>query len=267
MRLYLMQMNAIRVAVIAAIACFAPLAAANAQAPDETIESMATQRAGTSRYVVRPGDTLYSIARIAGVPVATILRLNPSLDPRYVSVGDVIFIPGDLVPIRRAQIALSPSAGPPGSEVEVRGRGFRPYARLRLLIGRTPYDMRAVGRVRADGRGRAVTFSELPPWARPGRNVHFALQTIDQTSRVVAAPFRVIARPSPSERLTVTGTLIGGGVECPLLRADSGRLYSLAGETGEFNRGDRVQVHGRLAEVSICQQGATIEVRRIVEAE
>ena len=127
--------------------------------------------------------------------------------------------------------------------------------------------MTAQRRVRADGRGRAVTVTDLPPWARPGRNVHFALQSIDRTSRVVAAPFRVTGRPPQADRLTVTGTLVGGGVECPLLRADNGRLYSLAGDTGDFRRGERVRVEGRLAEVSICQQGATIQVRRIAEAE
>ena len=31
--------------------------------------------------------------------------------------------------------------------------------------------------------------------------------------------------------------------------------------------GDRVLVEGRVAEVSICQQGTTIEIRRISEAE
>lgn len=75
------------------------------------------------------------------------------------------------------------------------------------------------------------------------------------------------AQTAAADQFSVVGTLVGGGVECPLLRADSGRLYSLAGDTGEYGRGDRVRVEGRLAEVSICQQGATIEVRRIEEAE
>jgi LysM repeat protein len=256
-----------RLVLAAAIAISAPLAVANAQTTEDPYASVETERSGTSRYVVRPGDTIYSIARLAGVPVSTILRINPGLDPRYVSVGDVVLIPGDFVPVRRARISLSPPAGPPGTEVEVRGRGFQPFARLRLLVGRAPYDMRAHSRVRADSRGRAVTVAELPPWARPGRNVHFALQTIDSTARAVAPPFRVVGRASPSDRLTVTGTLVGGGVECPLFRADNGRLYSLAGDTGGFRRGDRVIVQGRHVEVSICQQGATIQVHRIAEAE
>jgi LysM repeat protein len=257
----------IRLAAAAVIVLATHAGTSQAQTYEEPYPDVQTQRSGPSRYVVRPGETIYSIARTVGVPVANLLRLNPGLDPRYISVGDVIIVPGDFVPVQRARISLNPAAGPPNSEVEVRARGFRPYARLRLLVGRTPYDMRAVDRVRADARGRAVTVAELPEWARPGRNVHFGLQTLDASTRVVGAPFRVIGRPSPSERLTVTGTLVGSGVECPLLRADNGRLYSLAGDTAGFRRGDRVYIEGRLAQVSICQQGATIEVRRIAQAE
>ncbi len=83
----------------------------------------------------------------------------------------------------------------------------------------------------------------------------------------IACSASVTVAQTQSGRLTVTGTLVGGGVECPLLRADDGRLYSLAGDTGAFSRGERVRVEGRLAEVSICQQGATIQIRRIAEAE
>jgi LysM repeat protein len=262
-----MPIGLIRLAVAAAIALAMQAGISHAQTYEDPYPDVRTERSGTSRYVVRPGETIYSIARSVGVPVASLLRLNPGLDPRYIRVGDVIIVPGDFVPVQRARISLDPAAGPPNSAVEVRGRGFRPYARLRLLVGRTPYDMRAVDRVRADARGRAVTLAELPEWARPGRNVHFALQTIDGATRVVATPFRVIGRPAPSERLTVTGTLVSGGVECPLLRADNGRLYSLAGDTAGFRRGDRVWVEGRLAQASICQQGVTIEIRRIAEAE
>jgi hypothetical protein len=83
----------------------------------------------------------------------------------------------------------------------------------------------------------------------------------------VAGPFRVIDRRPPSERLTVTGTIVRGGAECPLFRSDDGRRYSLTGDLGGFGPGDRVEVTGRLAEVSICMQGPTLEVRRISEAE
>ena len=39
-------------------------------------------------YEVQSGDTLTSIARETGVPVATIVRLNPGVDPQILISGE-----------------------------------------------------------------------------------------------------------------------------------------------------------------------------------
>ena len=39
-------------------------------------------------YVVQNGDTLTSIAHETGVPVATILKLNPGVDPQILISGE-----------------------------------------------------------------------------------------------------------------------------------------------------------------------------------
>jgi len=39
-------------------------------------------------YVVQSGDTLTSIAHETGVPVVTILRLNPGVDPQILIAGE-----------------------------------------------------------------------------------------------------------------------------------------------------------------------------------
>jgi hypothetical protein len=67
----------------------------------------------------------------------------------------------------------------------------------------------------------------------------------------------------PPGGTTFIGTLTGEGVECPAMRGDDGRLYTLAGNIGPFRPGDRVQVLGRPAQVSFCMQGTTIEVQAI----
>jgi len=66
--------------------------------------------------------------------------------------------------------------------------------------------------------------------------------------------------------VTVRGTLTDEGVECPALRDRSGKLYTLTGSLGDFHRGDKVCVHGRLAEVSYCMQGITVNVEWIKPA-
>jgi hypothetical protein len=73
--------------------------------------------------------------------------------------------------------------------------------------------------------------------------------------------------PAPGAEITVTGMLTDEGVECPALRSDDGRLYTLATrDLGSFHSGDRVTVEGTVAEVSICMQGTTIEVKAIAAA-
>jgi hypothetical protein len=65
------------------------------------------------------------------------------------------------------------------------------------------------------------------------------------------------------QMINVRGTLTDEGVECQALRGDDGELYTLTGDLSGFEEGDRVKVRGTVAEVSICQQGTTIEVQSI----
>jgi murein DD-endopeptidase MepM/ murein hydrolase activator NlpD len=51
------------------------------------------QSAGPT-YVVQPGDTLYSIARIFGVSVDALQKANAIADPTLISVGQKLIIPG-----------------------------------------------------------------------------------------------------------------------------------------------------------------------------
>lgn len=68
---------------------------------------------------------------------------------------------------------------------------------------------------------------------------------------------------SAGQMINVRGTLTNEGVECQALRGDDGELYTLTGDLSGFEDGDRVKVRGTIAEISICQQGTTIEVQSI----
>jgi uncharacterized protein YgiM (DUF1202 family) len=77
-------------------------------------------------------------------------------------------------------------------------------------------------------------------------------------------PFPEPQQPPPQAgQVTVSGTLTREGVECPAMRGDNGRLYTLAGDTGRVQPGDHVRVRGTLAQISTCQQGTTIRVESI----
>jgi len=59
--------------------------------------------------------------------------------------------------------------------------------------------------------------------------------------------------------ITITGVVTREGVECPAVRGDDGKLYTITGpERDKLKPGLRVRITGRIAEMSTCMQGTTI---------
>lgn len=56
-------------------------------------------------YTIRPGDTLFSIARRFNVSLDDLIEANPGIDPQRLQIGQVICIP----------VAVPPVACPPGT--------------------------------------------------------------------------------------------------------------------------------------------------------
>ncbi len=48
---------------------------------------------GTTPYIIRAGDTFFSIARRAGITVDDLIRANPNVDPDRLQIGQIICIP------------------------------------------------------------------------------------------------------------------------------------------------------------------------------
>jgi len=172
-------------------------------------------------------------------------------------------------PYVRGRLFAQPAEVEAGERVTLSARGLRPGMRLRLVAGRNPARLALIRTVRADAAGRLYLRVRVPEWARPGRNLFFALQT--EGGRIVAQarPVRVVdsGRDEADERITVTGELLAPTATCPRLAGDDGRIYALAGSLRQFDTGDRVRVTGELAEVSVCNQRRTIAVERIRSAE
>lgn len=216
------------------------------------------------RYTVRPGDTLSSIARAAGISLDQLRRFNPDIDARFLRAGQTVYLPARAAPIAKLAIELERYRGGPRENVFITASGFEPGASLRILAGEGPYRLDPIDAVRADRRGRVEQPVKLPEWARPGMRIYFALQSRDGRDRVVARPYEVVGRSRPERNaIEMSGTITRQGVECPAMRGDDGRTYSLLGDIRGFRPGDRVSISGRIAEMSICQQGTAIEVRRI----
>jgi hypothetical protein len=137
------------------------------------------------------------------------------------------------------------------------------------VAGRNPARLETIRTVRTDAAGRLYLRVRVPEWARPGRNLFFALQTEGGRIVALARPIRVVDRGKneAGDRITVTGELLSPSATCPRLAGDDGRIYALAGSLRQFETGERVRVTGELAEVSICNQRRTIAVERIRSAE
>lgn len=87
------------------------------------------------------------------------------------------------------------------------------------------------------------------------------------TLLLLALAFLLPVAAMAAQTVNVTGVLTDEGVECPALRGDDGQLYTLnRGATQGFSVGDRVRVVGKVAEISFCGQGTTLDVLSIKAA-
>ncbi|MET0398772.1 MAG: DUF5818 domain-containing protein [Longimicrobiaceae bacterium] len=183
----------------------------------------------------------------------------------------------------RPTVVAEPLAGPPGTDVQVRITGFPPDVAVDVGFGPTRTEHRLLSRTATGGDGSSAAAVRVPADAVPGRPYVFVAEYAPALLELASDTFRVTAPAAgpaaPADttaggdmdtdtagEVRVTGRLTDEGVECPALRGDDGRLYTLAGDTGGFKPGDRVTVVGTVAEMSTCMQGTTIGVRTIGKA-
>ncbi|MEK7330964.1 MAG: DUF5818 domain-containing protein [Candidatus Eisenbacteria bacterium] len=76
------------------------------------------------------------------------------------------------------------------------------------------------------------------------------------------APHLPPPEPRPGDAVRIRGTL-DEDVDCRLLRAEGGKVYSLSERLPNYRDGTRLCVHGTIAEVSPCMRAPTIEVSQI----
>src|SRR5690606_21232975 len=151
-------------------------------------------------------------------------------------------------PSRGANLVLSPASGEPGETVALTATGLPGHAPVTIAAGPAGSQPRALGEAATtSGGGRLATEGPVPDWADRGETLLFVVETEDGRVRLVSEPFPVEAS-EPAEtagpKVTVTGTLSREGAECQALRGDDGQLYTLSGDAGGFEPGDRVRVTG-----------------------
>lgn len=229
------------------------------------------------------GDTLSGIASRCNTTVEHLIRSNSYIsDPDMIRVGQILTIPGGddratgpsaeqpAVPVTPAgNLFLAPVSGPPGTDVRVLATRLPRNAEVEIGAGPPGSEYDVLQRARTTSRGNVDARVALPEHAA---NHEFFVFVISHRSRVVArsGAFDVSTTDrgetpdrGGSDQIEVTGTVTGRGVECPAIRDEEGKIYTLTGNLPELKEGDRVQVLGSVAEISICMQGTTINVTRI----
>lgn len=68
--------------------------------------------------------------------------------------------------------------------------------------------------------------------------------------------------PKPGDSVKIRGTL-DEDVDCRLLRAEGGKVYSLSERLPNYRNGARLCVHGTIAVVSQCMHAPAIDVVEI----
>lgn len=188
-------------------------------------------------WTVSMGDTLYEIAQSCGTTVSALVEANDQVsDPNSIQVGWTLAIPGQ----RAADGGDSAPSAPRGDA--------RTYT---VQPGDTLY---AIARRLGTSLAELIAANEGVDPRRLG------------IGQLIRRPGDVTPPDPDDGRTEITGVLTREGVECPALRTDGGDLYTLAGDLGSFGPGDRVRVRGTRPDVSICQQGTTIEVQSIEAA-
>lgn len=198
---------------------------------------------------VRRGDTFSGIARRCGVTPAQLHAENPRLrDPGRIFSGMVLRVPSSVgAPAHQPVAPIVPDV------LRVAGTVTGEGVTCQAFRG-------------DDGRLYTIAGSATRP-LRPGDRIEVTgtrvRGAICQQGVTIAAS-QIVLRDSIAPRtIDLTGTITREGVTCTALRGDDGRLYTLTGQTGGFQPGDRVRITGETAEMSFCQQGTTVNLGTI----
>ena len=203
---------------------------------------------------------MQAAAKKAGRSVRDYLTDHPELNRDIVDFGEEVGIPGfaDAKPASGPVVALSVPQGRTGDGLTVTASGLPGDTAVSVGAGPSPGEARHLADARTSRRGDLSLTLNVPPQPANGDKLVFVVETADGRLRMASEAFRIVPATAA---ITVSGTLSEEGAECPALRGDDGKLYSLTpGAIGKFQPGDHVRVEGTVADVSTCMNGTTLVV-------
>jgi hypothetical protein len=83
-------------------------------------------------------------------------------------------------------------------------------------------------------------------------------------AKAPATATTVSAKEESKSTMSIEGVVTKEGVECPAVRADDGKLYTITGkDRDKLKPGLHVKITGEIAQMSTCMQGVTIVASEI----
>jgi hypothetical protein len=217
------------------------------------------------------GEKIEDAARDAGRDASDFLADNPDLNRDILDLGQRMGLPGfeDAKPYAGPSLAAAPAEAAPGASVMLTAAGLPGKAQVKLGFGPPGGVTTVLATADTSERGTLEQPVTVPDHARPGDEAVFTAETADGRVRLISGPVTIIdPGPPPGTKVDLTGTLSNEGVECPAVRGDDGKLYTLADPAaGGFRPGDRVRVEGEVAGMSRCMQGITLTATTITPAD
>jgi LysM repeat protein len=114
-------------------------------------------------YIVKPGDSLSYLADRYNTSVDAFLDANPFLREERLQVGMILEVPTRMV--TRPTVVISPTAGLPGTVVQVVAGGLRANEDVQIGAGRLGEGYFQLRSERTDSQGRIDTTVQMPTWA------------------------------------------------------------------------------------------------------
>lgn len=152
---------------------------------------------------------------------------------------------------------LTPSSGPPGTAVTVRGAFLPAITPVQVALGGTQSGFEALRLVLTNREGELEEVVEIPTWAKRDRAHRFIIFDA-YFSPLAASPLFHVT--DENGILVRQGRVEERAGSCLILRGDDEERYILQGVQEAPSVGDAVVVEGRLGGSSSCGDGLVLQV-------
>jgi hypothetical protein len=158
---------------------------------------------------------------------------------------------------------LSPTSGPPGTAVTVRGAFLPAITPVQVALGGTQSGFEALRLVLTNREGELEEVVEIPDWAKRDRAHRFIIFDAYFSPLSASPLFHVTDEDGILVR---QGRVEERSATCLILRGDDDERYILQGVDQRLAVGDVVVVEGRFGESSACGDGLVLQVTSLTPA-